>query len=179
VIITTAFGLKYLRTIPSGRGRAGVHFQIWFVIVLLLTLRTVVLQAPAAKISQLWKISGWTPMKIHKISQSIVAQAKGSKMILTFSPLYAIEGGGNFYREFSAGTLAYRIADEFSDYERAITHTAGLPQLPALMKETPPDAIVISPELTRFEKIALKNIIPPGWQLWDCNQSSARIYFPR
>ena len=72
----------------------------------------------------------------------------------------------------------YRIAGELSDSDRAVTHTAGLPQLPALLAKTPPDAIVIGPELTRFDKIDLKNTVKPDWQLYDCGQNSVRAYFP-
>jgi hypothetical protein len=178
VIIATAFGLRILRTMPGHRDRISIHFQIWLIVFLALALTTAGWKKPVTKISRLWKMDNWTPIQIHKISHNIVARAKGSKLILTLSPLYAIEGGGQIYREFSAGNLAYRIAHNFSESDRAITHTAGLPQLPALMEKTPPDAIIISPELTRFDKIDLKSIIPPDWQLQDCGQNNLRAYFP-
>ncbi len=178
VIIVMAFGLRYLHTVPGRAGKISIHFQIWFVVILSLTLTTAVWQKPAAKIAQLWEINNWTPIQLHKTSQDIVAKAKGSKLIFTLSPLYAIEGSGRFYTEFSTGMFFYRIAGELSDSDRAVTHTAGLPQLPALLAKTPPDAIVIGPELTRFDKIDLKNTVKPDWQLYDCGQNSVRAYFP-
>ncbi|MCE5339524.1 MAG: hypothetical protein LLF92_00150 [Planctomycetaceae bacterium] len=170
IIIVMGFGLLYLRTTGS--------YKICVAIFVALSLATMISQKPISKISKCLSPDNWTPIKIHNISKQIVATAQDSKTILTLSPLYAIEGGGQIYNELSAGVSAFRVADKLSATDRAVTHTAGLKELPKLTNAKPAGAIVIGPELTRFDKIDLKSIVPPDWQRIDCGNSSVHNFFP-
>jgi len=87
-------------------------------------LRTVLLAAPES----------WTPIQLHKVSEDIVKSAKEPKLILTLSPLFALEGGGEIYTELSAGAVIYRDGDLLSADERAVTHTVGPKTLGELLK---------------------------------------------
>ncbi len=176
VIITLAFGMRYLRTIQVGQGKAGIHFQISSVVILAIVLTAAVRQNPVENIRRFLKINNWTPIQTHKISQHIVAKSKGSKLILTLSPLYVIEGGGTIYNQFSAGPFAYRVADELSESDRVITRTAGLAELDELMKNNPPDAIVIGPELNLYEIQEFISIVPPNWQTKHLGRYGAFAY---
>lgn len=118
--------------------------------------------------------ANWTPIKIHSISKQIAAEPAASKPILTLSPLYAIEGGGQIYTELSAGAFAFRIADKLSENDRKLTKTAGVKNLPELTKSA--GAVVIGAELTRFEKIAMKNAVPANWIRTDFG--STHNFFP-
>jgi hypothetical protein len=170
IIIVMGFALLYLQNIGC--------YKICVVIFVALSVTTMISQKPISKISKCLSMKNWTPIKIHNISKQIVAQAKTSKTILTLSPLYSIEGGGEIYTELSAGAFAFRIADKLSAADRAITHTAGLKELPELTNTKPANAIVIGPELTRFEKIDLKSVVPPDWQPIDCGSTNVHNFFP-
>ena len=163
IIIALAFPLRYLLTIEGRNGKISTHFRIPVMIILALTMITVVRQNPAESISQVLKISSWTPIQFHEISRDIVAQAKSSKQILTFSPLYALEGGGRIYTEFSAGPFACRVAGQLYDSDKLITHTAGFADIEALIEKTPADLILIGPETIEFEKIGLELAVSPDW----------------
>ncbi len=170
VIILCAFALSYLRTIGC--------YKICVTVFVALSLTTMISQKPVSKISKCLSPTNWTPIKVHNISKQIVATARNSKTILTLSPLYSIEGGGQIYTELSAGVSAFRAADKLSAHDRAITHTTGLKELPELVRNNPADAIVIGPELTRFDKIDLKSIVPADWQRIDCGSTSVHNFFP-
>jgi hypothetical protein len=163
IIIALAFPLRYLLRIEPSGHKGRIHFRIPVMLILALTAVTIIRQRPIENIRGVLKISGWTPIQFHEISRDIVAQAKGSKQILTFSPLYALEGGGRIYTEFSAGPFACRVADQLSDSDKLITHTAGFADIEALLEKTPADLILIGPETIEFEKTGLEAVISPEW----------------
>jgi hypothetical protein len=157
IIIVMGFALRYLRELPPFI----FTYKTCFAVFLTLSITTMISQNPISKISKSLSAANWTPIKIHNISKQIAAKAATSKPILTLSPLYAIEGGGQIYTELSAGAFAFRVADTLSENDRKLTKTAGVKNLPELTKSA--GAVVIGAELTRFEKIALKNAIPANW----------------
>lgn len=171
MIIALAFPLRYLLTIEPSGHKGRVHFRIPVMIILALTAVTIVRQRPVENIRQVLKISSWTPIQFHEISRDIVAQAKRSKQVLTFSPLYALEGGGRIYTEFSAGPFACRVAAQLSDSDKLITHTAGFADIEALIEKRPADLILIGPETIDFEKIGLESAVTPDW-LWQYDKQT-------
>ncbi|HAL45659.1 MAG: hypothetical protein A2Y12_19400 [Planctomycetes bacterium GWF2_42_9] len=173
VIITSAYSVFYLRTVPNK-----IHFKIAISIFAALAIFTAVNQKPIVKIAKVLKTQNWTPIKIHNISKNIVAKT-GRQPILTLSPLYALEGNGQIYIELAAGVPAFRVADKLTETDRKITHTAGLRQIPQILTARPASAIVIGPELTRFDKIDLKSLVPDDWQKVDCGDSSVHIFMPK
>ncbi|MFX1537030.1 MAG: hypothetical protein ACFFDI_22670, partial [Promethearchaeota archaeon] len=94
----------------------------------------------------------WSPVVVHKISEDIVGKS-GGKPILTLSPLYAIEGGGQIYTEFSAGVFAYRVADRLNQREKDIAHLAGLDDIGQLIENDKSDVIVLGtePDMRAFQ----------------------------
>jgi hypothetical protein len=161
IIIVMGFALRYLRNTNI--------YKICAAVFIALSLFTMINQKPIAKISKCLSPQNWTPIKIHNTSKQIVAKAATSKKILTLSPLYAIEADGKIYTELSAGVFAFRIADKLSENDRKLTHTAGVKDLPELIKSA--GAVVIGTELTRFEKIDLKSTVPADWQRIDCGST--------
>lgn len=166
IIISLAYGLFYSLKCT----------RIWIYVFVALALFTAIKQKPFSKISKIWEIEKWTPMRVHKISKNIITKAGNSKPILALTPLYAIEGGGEIYRELSAGAFAFRVGDKLTEQERKMTHTAGLGKMRKMIEENQPGAVVIGPELTRFEKIDLKSLVPEGWERED--QGNAHCFFP-
>ena len=148
----------------------------WIYAFIAFAIFTAIRQKPFSTIAGIKDYKNWTPVKVHKISKSIIAEAGASKPILTLTPLYAIEGGGQIYRQLSAGAFAFRAAGKLSQEEQTITHSAGLGQICKIIKEYPPAAIVIGPELTRFEKIDLKSLVPEDWQ--KTNFGDVHCFFP-
>jgi hypothetical protein len=166
IIIVLGFALLYLRS------QTNLYlFKICLCMFLVLTIATLISQNPILKISKFLSVENWGPMKVHSISKCIVSNAGKSKEILTLSPLYVIEGSGKIYTELSAGAFGFRVADSLTEAERVATHTAGVKEFSELVKENPPAAIIIGPELTRFEKIDLKKMVPSDWQRINCDKS--------
>ena len=171
VIISIAYAMFYLTQINTENIRHGLTRiytdKIAIFIFIAIAVFTAVKQKPFLKISKIWEIEKWTPMKVHKISKNIAAKAGESKPILTLTPLYAIEGGGEIYRELSAGAFAFRVGDKLTEQERKMTHTAGLGKMRKMIEKNQPGVVVIGPELTRFEKIDSKSLVPEGWERAD------------
>jgi hypothetical protein len=155
-----------------------IHFKIAISIFIALAIITAANQKPMEKITKALKTQNWTPIKIHNISENIVTKT-GSQPILTLSPLYALEGGGQIYIELAAGVPAFRVADKLTETDRKISHTAGLMEIPQILTKRPAGAVVIGPELTRFDKIDLKSMVPDDWQKVDCGNSGVHVFIPR
>ncbi|MFH1371650.1 MAG: hypothetical protein ABII09_10250 [Planctomycetota bacterium] len=91
---------------------------IIFIVAIIVTVgsHTIVLR----RIPKIFNLNSWVPVRIHRISEDIAARTKGRKLALTMGGLYAIEGGLDSYKEFSAGPFVYRVADFLSQEEREI-----------------------------------------------------------
>jgi hypothetical protein len=163
MVIVLAFPLSSLRRL-SDQGNIGRHFKIASVsmavgaLLAILSYPFVLLRTPIALVPE-----KWAPINLHKISVDIVAKTKEPKQILTLAPLLALEGGGNIYTELSAGAIIYRIADYLSPWERQITHTAGPKNLPALIDNTPPSAVILNVEMQRLETLIKDVIVGSDW----------------
>lgn len=180
VIISLACGLFYSLKCT----------KIWIYGFIALAIFTAAKQNPFSKIAKIADFQKWTPMKVHKISKNIVGDKilrpkwtscgrfaqNDKKPILTLTPLYAIEGGGKIYRRLSAGAFAFRVAGKLSEEDQKITHAAGLGEMRKMIEENQPAAIVIGPELTRFEKIDLRSLVPEEWQ--KVNFENVHCFFP-
>jgi len=82
-------------------------------------------------------------MQVHEISEDIAQKTKEPKLIVTMTPLYALESGCNIYTELSAGWMGCKVASVMSADKRDITHTLNAKTFKKMLGETPPSAIVI------------------------------------
>ncbi|MEN6384429.1 MAG: hypothetical protein ABFD79_04460 [Phycisphaerales bacterium] len=171
-IIVVGFSLLYLRSMAIIW-----PFRIFAVLFLGLTIFTIVSQKPITKISKFLAMKNLPPAKLHEISRCIVSKAGTSGKILTLSPLYVVEGGGKIYTELSAGAFGFRVADSLTEPQRAASHTAGVKEFSEIVGNNPPAAIVIGPELTRFEKIDLRGLVPANWARMNC-EPSVHVFVP-
>jgi hypothetical protein len=112
----------------------------------------------------------WAPVRFHARAEHIAAQTNELQRVLTLGPLYALEAGAEIYPELSCGDIIYRVADSLSAQERQITRTIGPAELPGLMAESPPAAILVGVEPSIFTKLEepLRRAVPPGWRRVDC-----------
>lgn len=173
MIFVSAYGIMLLR-----KSESQIHFRIFVFLFLVLAIETAIMAKPQIKILKFMSVKNWTPMKVHQVSENIVARAGSSKRILTLTPLYVIEGGGDFYNKLSAGVFAFRVADKLSESERQISHTAGLKEFPDILAKDQPEMVVIGAELTRFEKIDLKSLVPINWVRFDCGDDGVHCFVP-
>jgi hypothetical protein len=118
----------------------------------------------------------WTSLKIHKTSQDICKDTPEDDHILTLSPLYVIEGGGNIYPQFSAGAFAFRIADKLSEDNKIIVTAIGAKDLMDFIKKNEPSAIIIDPDNTFADPI--EDLIGSYWQAKEYDIDALRIYLP-
>lgn len=166
MVISLALPLSYLRDLTD-KGHLSRHFIVAVTIVVICGLLTVVSypfvlhRVPMAIVPETWE-----PIELHKVSQDIAAKAKEPKLILTLSPLLALEGGGRIYPELSAGAIIYRTADSLSSDERRLTHTAGQKTLAEVLNENPPSAVILGIERGRltFLEEPLQSTVKADWE---------------
>jgi hypothetical protein len=178
LVIGLAFPLLYLRKLTD---KAGIskHFKIATGIMIVCTLvalfsyPVVLYRIPLALVPE-----RWVPIEIHKVSEDIAGklQTQSSKLILTFAPLLALEGGSDIYPELSAGAIIYRIADTLSAEQRRITHTAGTQSLPEVLQERPPSAVILGVEMGRLEKPIYESVVKSDWERKDY-ENGPIVYF--
>ena len=180
LVVSFAYPLLYLRKladIPSNNK----YFQIARLliaacVVVSVSLWPVVLR----RIPTLAHPRRWVPARLHSVSQDIAERAKGPGPILTLAPLYALEGGGNIYDEFSSGPFVYRIADYMRPSDREIAKAAGPEILPLLLEKSPPGAIILGAERKAYEAPFLEAVAAHSQQ-WDVKvyDNGLIVYFRR
>jgi hypothetical protein len=82
-------------------------------------------------------------MKVHEIAEEVAQKTKEPKLIVTLSPLYALESGCEIYPELSSGWDGCKIASAISDSKREITNTLSPETFRKMLEERPPSGIVI------------------------------------
>ncbi len=107
----------------------------------------------------------WEPIRVHRVSRTLMEQAKEPKRVLTLGPLYSLEAGCEVYPELSSGSIVYRIADRMTAEERRITHTVGPQTLGEMLANRPAAAVVVGVEPEKFSSLEepLRQAIPPDW----------------
>jgi hypothetical protein len=108
----------------------------------------------------------WEPVRVHRVSRELTQGVAEPKRVLTLGPLYALEGGGDIYPEFSCGDIAYRIADRMTPEERAITRTIGPATLSEMVLDRPFDAVItgVEPKEFTFLEEPLRQLVPSDWR---------------
>jgi hypothetical protein len=180
LVISFAYPLLYLRKIADIPGN-NKYFQIARLliaacVVVSVSLWPVVLR----RIQTLAHPRRWVPIRLHSVSQDIAERTKGPEPILTLAPLYALEGGGNIYDEFSSGLFVYRIARYMSASDRKIAKAVGPDTLPLLLEKSPPGAIILGAEHKAFEAPFLEAVAAHSRQ-WDVKvyDNGLIVYFRR
>lgn len=124
--------------------------------------------------------AAWPPFHLHKTAQGIAQDIPSPRRMLTLAPLWSLEGGGTVYPELAAGSITYRIADQFSPETRALTHTVGPGSLASVARETPPDAILVDCEdpFFRFLEDPLAALAGPSWSKKKVPQGPTVLFSP-
>jgi hypothetical protein len=113
-------------------------------------------------ISQLAQPNGWWPLKVHDAGVEL-ARIAGNRRVLTFEPIYALEGGCDIYPQFATGVFAIRTAvtlvedqeEEYRDWDDA--------DLIECFEAHPPLAILIGNE-TESEQLVSRFVEKNGYK---------------
>ena len=143
VIISLAYPLLYLRR-PGRNGSDHKLFRIALIVVIGCTFSQVAYQSfMLLRISRVFRPQMWVPVKVHQISMDVAEKTKEPKLVVTMTPLYALEGGCDIYPELSAGWMGCNIACQMSAPKREATNTLDADKFKEMLAERPPSAIVI------------------------------------
>lgn len=164
LVIALAFPLAHLRNSEKPRHRTPFTIAcatVAFCVILAVVNNPTVLSRSLTVLVP----EHWEPTKLHRTAKDIAAGTSEPKRALTLGPLFAIEGGCDIYPELAAGAIIYRAADSLSDRERALTRTVGLETLGALVHKSPPAAVIVGAELSRFSFLEepLREVVGPDW----------------
>lgn len=84
----------------------------------------------------------WRPLSIHRMGQQIAEAASGGP-VLTFGPLFPLEGGAEIYPAFATGMFNWRTADLLPPEQRQQVGAVGPDELSSLLQDSPPAAILV------------------------------------
>jgi hypothetical protein len=180
LVISFAYPLMYLRKLTDIPAH-NKHFQIALALIAACALVSISLcPVVLRRIPKLAYPRSWTPIRLHRISQDIAERTKGREPILTLAPLYALEGGGNIYDEFSSGTFVYRIADYICPSDREVARAVGPQTLGQLLEKSPPTAVILGAEPKPLEAPFLQAVASHS-QGWDVKtyDNGLIVYFRR
>lgn len=147
VIISLAYPLLYLRR-PGRDGGDHKLFNVMSIVVIGCTFSQVAYQLSnprymQQRISMVFRPQMWVPMKVHQIAADVAENTKEPKLVVTMTPLYALEGGCDIYPELSAGWMGCNIACQMPTAKREATNTLDADRFKEMLEERPPSAIVI------------------------------------
>ncbi|MBN2456715.1 MAG: hypothetical protein JXB29_09310 [Sedimentisphaerales bacterium] len=180
-VISFAYPMIHLRKSADGIGHS-TNFRIASAGIAACVFAAVI-SYPAVlyRIPKLLDFQNWVPLTIHSVSDDIAAKTKEPKLILTLSPLFALEGGCDIYLQLSAGPFVYRVADRMRPAELHVTNTAGANTLGQILKDAPPSAVIVGRESEFLEFPLLQEAVGPDREKWTTKQYSNGIvaYFRR
>ncbi len=118
----------------------------------------------------------WTSYKVFKISKKVSEIVGSDKLILTLAPIFSLEWGGQIYQELSTGPFLFRYGSFLSDAQRQIAVSTDPHSLPALLKEKPPDAVIVGFEADLLESSLVEYAASSGWQ--EIRIDGYKLYVP-
>jgi hypothetical protein len=181
LIISFAFPLLYLRKLNSDTG-PGKHFKLACVLVIACAVFAVASYPLVLhRVPELLEPQSWTPVYLHRISEDIADKTKNPKPILTMAPLYALEGRCDIYTEFSSGPFVYRVADLMTASDLETVKAADPETLKALLKESPPSAVILGIESNFLEDLFYQMTVQPDSKNWEerVYEDEFIVYFRR
>jgi len=94
----------------------------------------------------------WEPLKIHRLGRELGTFIKHGK-VLTFAPIFPLEGEVRIYKEFATGPFAYRVGHLISENKKRQYRIVSQNELIGFLNQNTPEAI-----FTGFES-DLENIM--------------------
>ena len=88
-----------------------------------------------------WDASRWAPTQARATGLEIAQIVHGGK-VLTLAPLFPLEGGLTIYPQLASGPFGWRSAPLMSSAERQAEGVVGAEDLPSLVREERPSAVL-------------------------------------
>lgn len=138
LIILTVLGMEIYT-------RNRVAYALIVLGVLFTLIATVKIPSPIVQLARLSNPSQWTPVQVHDFAQLFKRYLPRGK-ILTLSPVVPLEAGYDIYPFTASGPFIWRTSLLLTPQGRARYNVVSPEELPQLLAESSPDAI-----LTGFE----------------------------
>jgi hypothetical protein len=119
--------------------RARVWSLALFALIVLLSF---VYRPPFYPVENLLSPDRWEPVRVHHVGEEI-GKYVGSERVLTFAPIYPLEGGAGIYADLAAGPFTWRSITLLSEGERAASGLMSPGELTGLLNREPPKAILV------------------------------------
>jgi hypothetical protein len=178
IIISFAYPLSYLNKLKTTE-LVKKHLNIAYCVITVSVFLTVTCNFNIMnRIPKLLKQQELPPVQLHNISKNIFDRTAEPKQVLTLAPLYALEGGCEIYKEFSAGPFVYRIADYIKEESLITVVGAGVEDLIELTKNPPPSAVILGTEPPGLEQPIYQAAVKPDWEKVKYPQNIA-VFFKR
>lgn len=156
LIISFAYPLYYFRMM-SDVGIADRTFRTACIIITACVVSAIGCQSDMLlRVDNVFKPQRWVPIQMHKVAVDISGRSRSPKPVATLAPLYALEGGLNFYTELSAGPFAYRIAGALTEADIKTTHTISREKLKAQLAESLPSVVILTSPAKSVELVLLR-----------------------
>lgn len=123
---------------PPSRQRTGV----WLLAAAAALAMLLTARAYAPGLAIVAQPDEWVPRKIHARGELLATLVDEGGKVLTLSPIHPLEGGVPVYREFVTGPFAWRVASLMDAETRRELDIAGPDDLPALLADDPPRALL-------------------------------------
>ncbi len=92
---------------------------------------------------QLIQPAQWEVFNLHRTAQELQQFVPEGGTIATLSPLYALEANRTIYPELASGPFFYRVGDVLSEEQRQRFVGTSPNSICTLLKQMPPDAILV------------------------------------
>jgi hypothetical protein len=98
------------------------------------------------RIHRLFALNEWEGVKIHRISHEIkhsIGPLKENDKVATLNPVFLLDAGIPFYKEFSSGVFLYQVGDMIDKVQRDKYITTSPNMLHDFFSADPPRALLI------------------------------------
>ncbi len=102
-------------------------------------------------IMKIAQVDQWEPIAAYRFGEQIKTLA-GEGKVMTFAPIFPVEGGAAIYPEFATGVFASRLAHLVPAERRAKLHVVARDDISAFLDSDPPAAILLGFELPEVEE---------------------------
>lgn len=130
--------------LPRGRYAAGARAG-GILLVLVTTIATDGLRDPVKAMASLKDPSTWPPMQLHEVAAEVQHQV-GAGRVLTLQPMLPLEAGLDVYPFTANGPFSWRTSLLLTPERRRDYDVTSPEELPELLREMPPDAILVGLE---------------------------------
>jgi 4-amino-4-deoxy-L-arabinose transferase-like glycosyltransferase len=136
-IVGILYGLANASELLGRRGNWAIILYIQMVVIL-----GFFLMQDLSYVIRLKNLESWYPLSVHQIGKEIQILVPQGK-ILTLTPIYPLDGGGEIYRDFATGPFAWRTAHFLTEEERDKLEVVSEDDLQEFLVEDPPAAILV------------------------------------